>query len=256
MDVFAFREELISEYERFSRSFTNIRAADIDQAVDEAYAGGRFWPVPLIQLNPNFVPGGSVDELVSHGTLDPECGKIFRRLVLYRHQTEAIEIAQARWGKDSIEIGGTTPGKAERREAAALIREMKGLVEQVGGQDGPAVQPVRFLFAHFIHWGATPGQSPHASVPSPQLPTASQLPGLNFHHAPVTTIRPETGFQKLGRCETVLQERFDWQYLWTEIIQKFRPIRCQVRRRKSKYLALRIFFLSRLLLSPPYLDCP
>ena len=27
MDIFAFREELISEYEHFSRSFTGIRAA-------------------------------------------------------------------------------------------------------------------------------------------------------------------------------------------------------------------------------------
>ena len=29
MDVFAFREELIAEYERFSRSFAKIRAEDI-----------------------------------------------------------------------------------------------------------------------------------------------------------------------------------------------------------------------------------
>ena len=78
MDVFAFREELVSEYERFSRSFTNIRAEDILEAVNEAYAGGRFWPAPLIQLNPNFVPGGSIDDLVSKGTLDEECAKVFR----------------------------------------------------------------------------------------------------------------------------------------------------------------------------------
>ena len=38
MDVFAFRKELISEYARFPRSFTRIHAADILQAVDEAYA--------------------------------------------------------------------------------------------------------------------------------------------------------------------------------------------------------------------------
>ena len=47
MDVFAFREELISEYERFSRSFTRIRAADILQAVDEAYAGDPFLARPI-----------------------------------------------------------------------------------------------------------------------------------------------------------------------------------------------------------------
>ena len=50
MDVFAFREELVSEHERFSRSFTNIQAEDILEAVNEAYAGGRFWPAPLIDM--------------------------------------------------------------------------------------------------------------------------------------------------------------------------------------------------------------
>ena len=65
MDVFGFRKELIAEYERFSRSFTRIRAEDILQTVDKAYAGGRFWPAPLIQLNPNFVTGGTIDDLVS-----------------------------------------------------------------------------------------------------------------------------------------------------------------------------------------------
>ena len=53
MDVFAFREEFVAEYERFFRSFTRIREDDISRAVDDAYAAGRFWPAPLIQLNPN-----------------------------------------------------------------------------------------------------------------------------------------------------------------------------------------------------------
>ncbi len=42
MDVFAFREELVAEYERFSRSFTRIRAEDVRQEIDAAYASGRF----------------------------------------------------------------------------------------------------------------------------------------------------------------------------------------------------------------------
>ena len=69
MDVFAFRDELVAEYERFSRSFTRIRADDISRDVDAAYAAGRFWPAPLIQLNPNFEPGGNVNGLVLDGTL-------------------------------------------------------------------------------------------------------------------------------------------------------------------------------------------
>ena len=120
MDVFAFREELIAEYARFSRSFTRIRAEDIAGEVDAAYDAGRFWPAPLIQLNPNFEPGGYVDELVADDTLDPECAKIFRlkrpsdpsgkRLRLHRHQTDAIEIAKR--SESYVLTTGTGSGKS------------------------------------------------------------------------------------------------------------------------------------------------
>ncbi len=78
MDVFAFREKLVAEYERFSRSFSRIRAEDISHQVDAAYAVGHFWPAPLIQLNPNFEPGGYIDDLGANGTLDAECARVFR----------------------------------------------------------------------------------------------------------------------------------------------------------------------------------
>lgn len=120
MDVFAFREELIAEYERFSRSFTKIKAEDISKQVDADYDGGRFWPAPLIQLNPNFEPGGYVDELVEDGTLDAQCAQIFRikgahnpfgeRLRLHRHQTDAIEIAKR--GASYVLTTGTGSGKS------------------------------------------------------------------------------------------------------------------------------------------------
>ena len=120
MDVFAFREELIAEYARFSRSFTRIRAEDIAEEVDAAYDVGRFWPAPLIQLNPNFEPGGYVDDLVADDVLDPECATIFRlkrpseangkRLRLHRHQTDAIEIAKR--GESYVLTTGTGSGKS------------------------------------------------------------------------------------------------------------------------------------------------
>ena len=120
MDVFEFREKLISDYARFSRSFTTVKAKDIKQAVDTAYEGGRFWPAPLIQLNPNFVQGGSIEDLTSKGVLDPECEKIFRiksptdtfgkSLTLYKHQAEAIEIA--RRNESYVLTTGTGSGKS------------------------------------------------------------------------------------------------------------------------------------------------
>src|SRR5436190_223979 len=39
---------------------------------------GAFWPEPLLQLNPTFLPGGTIDELVAKGTLHHECARIFR----------------------------------------------------------------------------------------------------------------------------------------------------------------------------------
>ena len=120
MDVFAFRDELVAEYSRFSRSFTRIRAEDISRAVDAAYAAGRFWPAPLIQLNPSFEPGGWIDDLVSDGTLDPKCAKIFRLknkddaagkpLRLHRHQADAISIARRR--ESYVLTTGTGSGKS------------------------------------------------------------------------------------------------------------------------------------------------
>ncbi len=120
MDVFAFRDELVAEYGRFSRSFARIRARDIISVVDGAYDAEHFWPPPLIQLNPNFEPGGYIDELVADGTLDSECAKIFRlksaadltgkRLRLHRHQTDAIGIAKRQ--KSYVLTTGTGSGKS------------------------------------------------------------------------------------------------------------------------------------------------
>ena len=106
MDVFDFRNALVTDYAQFSRSFTPILAPDIRAEVDSAYARQQFWPPPLIQLNPNYQRDHTVQDLVRGGTLDPAVGRIFRTgkdpdggqpgqdLILYRHQVEAISLAQ------------------------------------------------------------------------------------------------------------------------------------------------------------------
>ena len=52
MDVFDLDRSLVSDYERFARSFTQIKAADIRAQVEGIYASKRFWPEPLISINP------------------------------------------------------------------------------------------------------------------------------------------------------------------------------------------------------------
>jgi hypothetical protein len=78
MDVFAFRDELVTAYERFTRSLVRIQAPDIKAHVNQEYAVGRFWPATLVQLNLAFVPGGDIGQFVREGLLNPECERIFR----------------------------------------------------------------------------------------------------------------------------------------------------------------------------------
>ena len=120
MNVFDFRQHIVSEYSEFTRSFTRIRAEDIQAYVNGAYDSQKYWPEPLIQVNPNFKPGGSVQQLVEAGQLHPSCGEIFRlgksdsslgvSLSLHTHQQEAISLAAA--GESYVMTTGTGSGKS------------------------------------------------------------------------------------------------------------------------------------------------
>lgn len=104
MNVFELRNTVIRDYENFSRSFTKVLATDISQYINSVYDERFYWPAPLIQLNPSFVPGRTVERLAADGVLDPECAIIFREgkkggtpgktLALHQHQEEAIVTAQ------------------------------------------------------------------------------------------------------------------------------------------------------------------
>lgn len=65
MDIFDLDRALIGRYEAFARSFSEIHAPEIRAQVDAAYAEQRFWPEPLITINPRFEGGASIDELVA-----------------------------------------------------------------------------------------------------------------------------------------------------------------------------------------------
>lgn len=120
MNVFEFRQNLVDEYEQFTRSFTRIQAQDIRAFVDTEYDSQKYWPEPLVQVNPNFQPGGTVEELCAAGQLSPACAEIFRfgktassagqTLPLYRHQVEAISLAAA--GESYVLTTGTGSGKS------------------------------------------------------------------------------------------------------------------------------------------------
>src|SRR4051812_26159936 len=106
MDVFALRGRLVDDYSEFTRSFITIADERVRTVVEQVLDEGLLWPEALIQLNPSFAPGATIDELVADGTLDPRNAPIFRRkrrvsgtvesepLRLHRHQEEAIRAAR------------------------------------------------------------------------------------------------------------------------------------------------------------------
>ena len=98
-NVFGFRDQLISEYSSFSRSFSRIAALDIRDEVERQYADGRYWPEPLVQINPNYQRKGTVQQLVVEGILHSACSVLFQvgkteghpqPLHLYAHQMQAL----------------------------------------------------------------------------------------------------------------------------------------------------------------------
>jgi len=121
MDVFSLRDTVVNEYEQFATSFTTIFAADIQQQIDAIYAGARYWPEPLLQINPNYRPGLTIDALVANGGLHLGCADIFRApaapgatrgetLRLHKHQEQAVAVAAR--GESFVVTTGTGSGKS------------------------------------------------------------------------------------------------------------------------------------------------
>jgi ATP-dependent helicase YprA (DUF1998 family) len=122
MNVFELRDRLVADYASYTRSFIKIADPLISAKVGSELNAGAFWPEPLLQLNPTFLPGGTIDDLVADDTLHPECSKIFRidksdtdhtgkPLLLHTHQREAILKAKKE-KKSYVLTSGTGSGKS------------------------------------------------------------------------------------------------------------------------------------------------
>ena len=100
MDVFKIHRDVISDYADYTQSFIKISDSRISEKVRNGIENGLLWPEPLLQLNPSFEPGKSIEQLVADKTLHEECGNIFRiksqqdqhgkTLCLHTHQQQAV----------------------------------------------------------------------------------------------------------------------------------------------------------------------
>lgn len=114
MRAFKFDEKLIEDYAAFSRSFTTVRASDLQDEIDRHYDDGHFWPEPLLSINPSFEQGASSGDLAQQGVIAEETAQVFRiennPIQFYAHQAEAI--AKAKSGKSFVVTTGTGSGKS------------------------------------------------------------------------------------------------------------------------------------------------
>ncbi len=100
-NVFEFRDDLIREYESFSRSFVSIKPEDIGTEVDRQYREGRYWPEPLIQINPHYQRKQTVQELAADGLLHSRCADIFK-VGKFEGQPTDLQFAEyVRWRRKS-----------------------------------------------------------------------------------------------------------------------------------------------------------
>jgi len=114
LDVFSLRDSVVDEYKHFATSFTTIHAQDIRARIEAIYAEQRYWPEPLIQINPSYKRSTDVRTLVANGVLDPGCADIFRAngqpLSLFKHQEQAVALAAG--GESFVVTTGTGSGKS------------------------------------------------------------------------------------------------------------------------------------------------
>ncbi len=121
MDVFALRNELLDDYQRYIQNVITIRDKRIKDHVATSLQEGFLWPDPLIQMNPAFQPGATIDALVDEDVLHPECRHIFRvkhdqqdagglAMRLYQHQEDAVRLAHD--GRAYVLTTGTGSGKS------------------------------------------------------------------------------------------------------------------------------------------------
>jgi superfamily II DNA/RNA helicase len=110
MKAFDLHSSIIDDYKSYLQSFTNIKDERIKAEVDKAFKEGVFLPEPLIQFNPSFQPGESIEQLINDGVFHPDLKKIFGTFNLYKHQVEAVKKGVN--GESFIVTSGTGSGKS------------------------------------------------------------------------------------------------------------------------------------------------
>jgi superfamily II DNA/RNA helicase len=110
MDAFKLHHEVVENYRDYLKSFVNIADQRINSEVEKAFQSDGFIPLPLIQFNPSFQKGESLDDLEKAGEIHSGVKRAIGNYNLYRHQVEALRIGIS--GRGFVVTSGTGSGKS------------------------------------------------------------------------------------------------------------------------------------------------
>lgn len=110
MDAFNLHNDVVLNYKKYLKSFTNIKDKHIKDYVDKALEKGIFIPDPLIQFNPAYTKSKNINELIKLYGIHDDFSSIFSNYTLFKHQCEAIQLGTK--GKGFIVTSGTGSGKS------------------------------------------------------------------------------------------------------------------------------------------------
>lgn len=110
MDAFITHNSIIANYRNYLSSFLSIADERIQQEVRKAFEGNGFIPEPLVQFNPAYQIGESLNKLAEEKKINDRLPRVFGSYNLFQHQVEALNIGIN--GEGFVVTSGTGSGKS------------------------------------------------------------------------------------------------------------------------------------------------
>lgn len=110
MDAFVTHDNIVGTYRNYLESFLSIADEKIEAEVKKSFEKEGFIPEPLVQFNPAYESGVSLESLVKDKKIHPELPKAIGSYNLHKHQELALRIGLEPNG--FIVTSGTGSGKS------------------------------------------------------------------------------------------------------------------------------------------------
>ncbi len=110
LDIFKLRDEVIGDYRNYMESFLEIRDRRVAEFVQQELDKGYLWSDPLVQINPAYKQGATIDALINEGVLHSDCKKYFPGFHFYYHQEQSFRCAKK--NEPYVVTTGTGSGKS------------------------------------------------------------------------------------------------------------------------------------------------